>query len=138
MDSVKPETLINIAGNIPFKIDGRDENGLDCWGFIEFWYDKRFGIKLNDRGDKAPSPLGLKEGFDTYSDWKPLNAPEDDCLLVMKALWNGEVHQFGHVGIYYNGIVIHHEENAEGQCIQPYKNRFVRQRVTAIGRHKDR
>lgn len=40
---------------IPYKLNGRDENGFDCVGLITFFFRKEYGIQLPDN-DGEPVP----------------------------------------------------------------------------------
>lgn len=127
--------LIERLLRVPYMPGGSSFDGLDCWGLVEVWYLERFGMALRDRGRLEPSPLSVTAGYELSDAWRPGAHPQDDDLILMKARWAGEVIRYGHVGIYWQGSVLHTSID-HGTVCQPYRARHVESRVTAILRHR--
>lgn len=119
----------------PYLPGGFDWTGADCWGVVEIWYRERFGIVLTDRGRIEPTPLGVMAGYELSSAWMAGAFPRDDDLILMRARWNGETIQHGHIGVYWGGTVLHSQPD-HGCACQPYRARHIESRVTAILRHR--
>lgn len=83
---------------LPYKDNGRDVSGLDCWGLVRLFYKQELGIDLPSYADLYTSgsdPL-IPEAINTYKDnWELLDSgnPGDVCLFNIL----GEP---AHVGIY--------------------------------------
>lgn len=127
-------TLINRLMAIPYVRGRGDATGCDCWGLVEFWYRERLGIELQDRSNIEPGPSGLAAGFANQSQWVNVEFPQNDDLVILRSRWNGETLDHGHCGIFWNGNLIHTEEQAGPSC-QPMKARQIASRVTCYLRH---
>jgi cell wall-associated NlpC family hydrolase len=101
--------------------------GADCWGIVEIWYREKLGIKLPNRASIAPGPEGLSVGFAEVENFVRVDEPQDDCLAVMRA---GRL-AAGHVGVVWNGGVIHSQMHA-GCIWQPFDNPMLKNRVTCF------
>lgn len=122
---------------VPHKPGGSGRDGADCWGIAEIWYRERHGIALADRAAHDASPLGVAAGFALAAQWLPVEVPRNDDLIVMRApAPDGAVLDHGHVGVWFDGRVIH-SAPGHGCVCQPWADRRIRPRVTAILRHRD-
>ena len=123
-----PEQCIDRMLTVPYARGRGDWSGMDCWGVVELWYRHVLGVELSDRTNIAPGHDGVQKGFDAALGWRLVAAPVDHCAVVMRA------HGFeaGHIGIYYNGSVLHTDE-AHGCVYQPITDRVIRTKITAYG-----
>jgi cell wall-associated NlpC family hydrolase len=93
--------------NIPYVIGGRDRTGLDCWGLVWLVYREQFGIELPEMpGIMQESTLRICREMEAHrSDWLPLEATQDGCLVVMSQRRHPH-----HVGIWTEadgGLIVH-------------------------------
>lgn len=67
---------------IPFVPGGRDRNGVDCWGLVYLFYREQKGIELPLLpGADWKDSQKVADQVAPY--WKPLERPQDGCLVVM-------------------------------------------------------
>lgn len=92
---------------VPYVEHGNDLTGMDCFGLIEFWHKEVLGIEIKDRTEQPSEPQGFLEGYEAQSEWIALDGPENHSVAVMRAYWGGEVLDYGHCGIIWNGRVYH-------------------------------
>ena len=75
---------------LPFLHDGRDRNGLDCWGLVQLVYRERLGIELPTYGGvyKDTSPQTMREigiVMDRERDrWVAVSQPKDYDIVLLK------------------------------------------------------
>lgn len=134
MARVEPGRMIDALLTVPYLPGGGDMAGADCWGVVELWYRHVIGIALADRADHPVGHAGLNAGFDAACDWSRITAPEDHCLVVMRA---GGL-DAGHVGVFYGGSVLHATEQSGCVVYEPISARSLRGAITCLLRHKSR
>ena len=127
-----PEQAIDVLMVTPYVAGGEGLHGADCWGVVELWHKHVLDIKLPDRAEHSAGHGGLQAGFDSDHDWMGLKEPVDNCIVIMRS------HGFdaGHVGVYYDGHVLHSDEH-HGCIYQSFRDKRIRNRVTKLLIHKD-
>lgn len=85
---------VNKYVGIPFKIHGRDFDGLDCYGLVHLFYKEEFDIEL-------PMFLGYEEKIESYADKIEESKPLLDVERVDKP-------DIGDIGLFsYRGVLSH-------------------------------
>lgn len=118
-------TQIRDLVGIPYKVHGRDKNGMDCYGVAiemmrrigkylpDFIYDK-----TDDETNKETAEL-IRKGLPV----KPIKHPELYCLVDIAVTGDRTTH----VGVYIGGGLFIHATTSNGVCVQSlavYKNRI--------------
>jgi len=71
---------------LPYRLGGRDWNGVDCWGLLYLYFKEERGILLPELSECATWNLlelsselvkGVQQG------WKLLREPEEGCAVAM-------------------------------------------------------
>ena len=124
--------MISQIQMVPYLENGRDLNGLDCFGLIEIWHREVLGIEIDDRIEQPSEPEGFEQGYLSQKDWVAVTEPENNAVAVMKALWNGSTHEYGHCGMIYEGRVYHFKPD-HGFQHAPIDDRQLR--ITKIMKH---
>lgn len=120
-----PAAMIDALLQCPYAAGGGALHGADCWGIVELWYRHVLGIALDDRAAHPPGHDGLQAGFDAAAHWRAVDAPENHCLVILRA---GHL-RAGHVGVFFGGRVLHSSEH-QGCVYQALSDRWIRSRVT--------
>jgi len=83
---------------LPYKENGRDETGLDCWGLARLFYKNELNISLPSYSElyNGSSDITLPQTVNYYKDnWTKVESPKSGDLCVFNIL--GEP---SHIGIY--------------------------------------
>lgn len=115
---------VNDYIGIPFKTNGRDRDGMDCYGLITAVFKDQQGVDLPDwhvADDTTYTVMKtIDKGLHIELDAKrahEVDEPEDMDILVLSRM--GVAY---HVGIYIAGGVLHTVYNGSGSCFEQYNN----------------
>lgn len=122
---------------LPFKLDGRDRSGVDCYGLICLIYEEQLGIELNpfsgifvDESPKTMLEVAQIMNKDRDNWLNPSSIREFDMLQLRTGR-----HAF-HVGIALNNKVMLHVEKGSDAVIENLKSPLWVNRVEWVYRHK--
>ena len=89
---------------IPYKKGGRDaQHGLDCFGLFQLVQRECFNIDLRDLETKELSRKQVANKIEeSASSWHEVDVPQNGDAVLM-----GLKHQASHVGVYYEGGILH-------------------------------
>ena len=106
---------------LPFKPDGRDRSGCDCWGLVCIVYKEQLGISLPEyRGIfKDQSISSLKAAARAYAigkeAWQKVSKPEPfDVVMVRSGIYTW------HVGIAIDQANMLHIMSGINSIIEPF------------------
>lgn len=83
---------------LPYKDNGRDITGIDCWGLVRLYYKQELGIELPSYVDQyiGLTSTNIKESIISYRDnWDKVETPQLNDLILFRIL--GEP---THIGLY--------------------------------------
>lgn len=122
---------------LPFKRDGRDRTGIDCYGLIYLIYKEQLEIDLNPFSgifvDQSPETM-LKVAKLMNEDRENWDRPNNIREFDMLQLRTGR-HAF-HVGIAINEHQMMHVEEGIDVVIENILSPLWRNRIEWIYRHK--
>lgn len=105
---------------IPYRKNGREWDGADCYGFARI-------LLMNEKGITLPFLDGKTQAEDKdFIPYEGLEAPEDLALVFLQGGPFGRAH----VGVYIDGTILHMTE--KGVCCQEWKR--IRRYVKGIYR----
>lgn len=97
---------------IPFKANGRDEAGLDCWGLVRLVYKNEYNIDLPsfDTEYTIDDNIRIQELIAQYKEgWTTCSAPEPGSVILFRILGEQQ-----HVGISIDSYhFLHVRENSD-------------------------
>lgn len=129
---------VNSYVGLPFKRDGRDRNGVDCYGLICLVYKEQLGIELNPFSgifvDQAPKTM-LEVARIMNKDRDNWNNPASIGPFDMLQLRTGK-HAF-HVGLAVDKRKFIHVEEGIDAVLEDLNSPLWKNRVEWIYRHKE-
>lgn len=124
---------------LPFKPDGRDRNGLDCWGLVKLVYNEQLGIELpsyegvfkeeNVNNLKVVSNLMDRE----RKKWTLVSEPQEMDVLLMRI----QSKIISHVGIYLNKNKMLHIMKGIESVVEPTTGIQWKDRIVGVYRYAD-
>lgn len=101
---------------LPYKENGRDKSGVDCWGLARIFYDEQLGIKLPsyaDLYDGSYDPKAVATINYFKDSWSKVSTPQLGDLCLFNIL--GEPI---HVGVYIGGDKFLHSRDGKDSVIE--------------------
>ena len=120
-----PEELLRKMQAVPYKRNGSDFKGMDCWGWIETWFREIYGVEITDRKGQQSAPEGFQEGFEAKTVWTQGEVADGAVWTAPGLIGSRDFIQHGHCGIVYQGIAYHMHEKG-GFCSAPITDRQLR------------
>lgn len=113
------DTMLNSLLLTPYKPGGNSWAGMDCWGLIEFWYDRMLGVSLSDRcGIIGAESFDFFAGYQRTENWREVDHPlrHDIAILPGVCMHDGkrQLIENGHCGVVTSYGVLH--ISAVGGC----------------------
>jgi cell wall-associated NlpC family hydrolase len=121
--------------NIPFKCDGRDRSGCDCYGLVCLVYRERLGIELPDYNgvftDQSIDTLKFVAKVMTVEreKWQRVTDPQEYDMVMLrtgKFTW--------HVGIVIDNRRMLHITSGIDSCVEEHTGRYWGNRVEEFRR----
>lgn len=120
---------------IPYRDNGRDETGMDCWGLARHVYNKEFNISLpsfcedyqgDDRARITELIAQHREG------WEKVTEPKSGDLVLLRILGSES-----HIGIITEYPYFLHAREGYSSSIEKLDNTAWKHRVVGIFRYKE-
>lgn len=120
---------------IPYLINGRDREGIDCWGLVRLVYKEQLGIDIPSYAsyyDHAEDYEGFARAFDEgLGDWEKVSQPKE-----FDSIWVRLLGVACHTGIMLqNGRMLHAMVGADS-CIVDISTKAWQRRVIGCYRHR--
>lgn len=121
--------------DLPYKIDGRDRQGVDCWGLVHLVYRERLGVILPDieggheacGGDWSRVAKILEEGARR---WTPVDRPQAyDAILMRRGVLAC------HVGLCAGGSMMLHINEGINSSVESFKGLRWGKRIVGFYRY---
>ena len=126
---------INKYIGIPFKANGRDSTGLDCWGLVRLVYKQEYNIDLPSFTTEYDinDDERIKELFDQYKEgWIKLDFPEPGCAVIFNIL--GET---THIGIFVENNKFLHVREGMDSVLESLENQKWNRRVQGFYKYNE-
>jgi cell wall-associated NlpC family hydrolase len=129
---------------LPFRFDGRDRSGIDCWGLVRLVFAERAGIDLPSYGEIRASDLARVAEIMTAARHLPpwqmeVPVPKARALDVVLMLGRrrGQAAERMHVGVMVDAARVLHVEAETAAVVVPLDHPQLRRRVCGVFRHED-
>lgn len=122
---------------IPFRSQGRDHSGCDCWGLLRLIYQEALGIELTSFEDTPATSLRdvVRLVARHKGEWVKVDAPRRFDALVMASVGRETPGMAAHVGMAVDGQRFIHTERLNGPRISRFDDPFSVRRIMEIRRH---
>ena len=98
---------INKNIGLPYKLNGKDTSGFDCWGFFVYFNEQENGLVFSEQYHLNPE-TDLKKilaAFSIHKDegiWEKIDTPKEGCAVAL-----GRINHIHHIGVYIKGGIMH-------------------------------
>lgn len=123
---------------IPFKRDGHDRNGIDCWRLVVLVYREMLGIQLPSYqgifSNTSPSSLlgAVKQMRIEREKWIPVSCPDPFDVVTLR------INGLFHVGIAINRAEMLHIDEQTDSVIERFSGLLWKNRVEGFLRYAGR
>jgi len=140
MRSPRPPAWAASFIGLPYRLDGRDRSGADCWGFVTIVLQEQFGFEVPTYDGKhwraAKNSLRELRDFilsEAAAHWRPVERGQEQAgdVIVLRAR-NGVA---THAGVVYApGEMLHSEHEGTGGMAARYDGGFWADKIEGIWR----
>lgn len=122
---------------LPFSLDGRSREGLDCWGLVRLVYQEELGIKLPTFSgiyiDKTPEVMRqVADAMDVErNNWNPVTKPRNFDVVLMRVAGRLPTH----VGVVCGHNNMLHIMASIHSSVEPLASIIWQKRIVGYYRH---
>jgi len=120
---------------IPYKYNGRNINGIDCWGLVLLFYKREFGIDIIDYKHNTDSYSELNDFIEIIAINNEQFTRVDDLKFGDLLLIKNQSETINHIGIYLGDNKFIHAIDKIGVAIS--KIHIWRPKIAMFMRHKE-
>jgi len=116
---------------IPYKLSGRDKDGLDCWGLIRLIHKEQFSNDLPSFSDHDHSDEKIREIMaEQREHWISTDEPKVGDVILFRILGAP-----AHVGLYIGDKSFIHAKQGINSAIERYDSIFWEKRIVGFYRY---
>jgi len=116
---------------IPYKLSGRDRDGLDCWGLIRLIHKEQFGNDLPSFSEHDHSHEKIREIMaEQREKWISTDTPKIGDVVLFRVLGAPS-----HVGMYIGDKSFIHAKQGINSSIERYDSIFWEKRIVGFYRY---
>lgn len=116
---------------IPYKLSGRDRDGLDCWGLVRLIHKEQFGNDLPSFSDHDHSHEKIREIMaEQRENWVSTDTPKIGDVILFRVLGSPS-----HVGLYIGDQSFIHAKQGINSAIERYDSVYWRNRIVGFYRY---
>jgi cell wall-associated NlpC family hydrolase len=122
---------------VPFTEDGRTFEGCNCWGLFRLIYRHELGLDIPSYATTPATDIrGVARNIARdKSDWPLAAEPADYDMVLMRGVDRAAGRAVDcHVGLYWQGFVLH-TERATGPVLVQAGDARIRGRIVEYRRH---
>lgn len=84
--------------------NGRNHDGLDCYGLVLKYYREVLNVALPDWKCESTSRVWISRTMDNIAEvnFEPILEPKDHCIALVR-----RVKQAHHIGVHYKNHILH-------------------------------
>jgi len=116
---------------IPYKLSGRDRDGLDCWGLVRLIHKEQFGNDLPSFSDHDHSHEKIREIMaEQRENWVSTDTPKIGDVILFRVMGAPS-----HVGLYIGDQSFIHAKQGINSAIERYDSVYWRNRIVGFYRY---
>lgn len=121
---------------IPYKENGRDFNGVDCWGLARLVYKEELGIDLPsfaEEYDVGDTREYLQELIAQHKEgWEPVDRPSKGTMVLFRILGNES-----HVGVAVNETHFVHARDGYDSSLEAFSSGAWKARIVGYYKYSE-
>jgi sulfur carrier protein ThiS len=116
---------------LPYKLSGRDRDGLDCWGLVRLIHKEQFGNDLPSFSEHDHSQEKIREIMAEQKEhWIATDTPKIGDVILFRVLGSPS-----HVGLYIGDKSFIHAKQGINSAIERYDSAYWEKRVIGFYRY---
>lgn len=120
---------------IPFKANGRDENGLDCWGLVRLIYNQEYNIQLPSFSSEyvIQDDSRINDLIAQYKEgWEQVEKPVPGSVVLFKILGG-----LTHIAVMVDEVTFIHVRPGSNTVIDTITNTKWKNRITGFFKYNE-
>jgi hypothetical protein len=121
---------------IPYRENGRDFDGIDCWGLARLVYKEELGIELPsfaEEYDVGDTREYLQELIAQHKEgWEPVDSPSKGTMVLFKILGNES-----HVGVAVNETHFVHARDGYSSSLEAFNSAGWKSRIVGYYKYSE-
>lgn len=130
VNNTKQEILVDRYIGIPYLVNGRDFEGIDCWGLVHLIYKEELGIDVPSFAEDGIDANRTQELIAQYKEgWEQTDSPKAGDVVIFKILGVD-----AHIALAISSTHFIHARQGQNSAIESFDN--PRWKTRFVGSYK--